>query len=174
MVRGRWWVSVPLAVAVLSVACGDGGFSNPDRSRLKGTASCEFAPPPSADSESGTIPAPRTATLHAGRGSLVVTIAVESLPRHLRSLYRNNGISFEWRIWIYERRSLHLVGVLLWDGLSARPTASELGAPRSFLWTVLMTGNNNRTGAGAAAPCPFGGPAAPDIGVPGAGVAQFP
>jgi hypothetical protein len=205
MVRGRWWVSIPLAVAVLSVACGDGGFSNPDRSRLKGTASCEFAPPPPADSESGPVLAPRTATLHAGRGSLTATIAVENLPRHLRSLERSEGISFEWRIWIFERRSFDLVGVLLWDGLSARPTANELGAdlsepvdgasagakadlvtlkfplrnppvplPSSFLWTAVMTGNNNRTGAGAAAPCPFGGPAAPRIGVPGAGVSQFP
>jgi hypothetical protein len=205
MVRGRWWVSVPLAVAVLSVACGDGGFSNPDRSRLKGTASCEFAPPPPADSELGTIPAPRTATLHAGSGSLVVTIAVENLPRHLRSLQRNDGISFEWRIWIFGRRSFDLVGVLSWDGLSARPTASELGAPlgepvdgasaaaradlvtlkfplrnppvrlpSSFRWTAVMAANNNRTGADAAAPCPVGGPADPGIGVPGAGVVQFP
>jgi len=136
---------------------------------------------------------------------MTVTIAVENLPAHLRSVERSEGISFEWRIWIYERRSSDLVGALWWDGLSARPSVSEIGAPlgepvdgasalaqadlvtlkfplrnptlrlpRAFLWTVVMTTNNNKTGADAAAACPVGGSAALGTGVPDAGVAQFP
>ncbi len=206
MVRGRWWISVPLAVAVVSAACGDGGINNPDRSRLTGTASCEFAAPPPPDPELGTIAAPRTATLHAGRGSLTVTIAVENLPGQLRSLERSDGISFEWRIGISTSADpFDLVGVLSWDGLSARPSVSEIGAPlgepvegasaaaradlvtlkfplrnpplrlpSSFLWTVVMATNNNRTGADAATACPVGGSAAPSTGVPDSGLAQFP